>query len=166
MLCTVRYTPSPKLLYSRPCIYFTRAVFRGGQGAAPPGQSPKTIGAHFLENAKYFITILTKSLCGTAKLLFYHYVRFFLQNLPKMCILWVCLPASEMAGKRLLSSSFSGGGFATSVHARHSGFALTLGPQQKNPRYGPVHTTSLNTTLNKSFIKNQTVTCTTPAFAL
>jgi hypothetical protein len=27
-------------------------------------------------------------------------VRFLLQNLPKMCILWVCL-AYEMAGKRL-----------------------------------------------------------------
>jgi hypothetical protein len=47
------------------------------------------------------ITILTKSLCCAAKLLFYHYVRFFLPNLPKRCILWVCLSASEMAGKRL-----------------------------------------------------------------
>jgi hypothetical protein len=35
----------------------------------------------FLRKAKYFITILTKSLCGVVKLLFYHYVIFFQQNL-------------------------------------------------------------------------------------
>jgi hypothetical protein len=35
----------------------------------------------FLRKAEYFITILTKSLCGAAKLLFYHDVRFFLPNL-------------------------------------------------------------------------------------
>jgi hypothetical protein len=33
--------------------------------------------------------------------------KVFLQNLPKMCVLWVCLSASEMAGKRLGASSFS-----------------------------------------------------------
>jgi hypothetical protein len=83
--------------------YQSRAVFRGGGGAAAPqGKSHPTNFLHiFLGKAKYSITILTKSLCGTAKLLFYHYIRFFLQNLPKMCILWVCLSASEMAGKCL-----------------------------------------------------------------
>jgi hypothetical protein len=58
-----------------------RAVFRGGAGQ----NSQTNFFAHFLGKAKYFITILTKSLCGVAKLHFYHYVRFFLQNLPKLC---------------------------------------------------------------------------------
>jgi hypothetical protein len=57
-----------------------------GQGKS----HPKKCWQIFLGKAKYFITILTKSLCGAAKLLFCHSVRFFQQNLPKMCIfsLW------------------------------------------------------------------------------
>jgi hypothetical protein len=81
-----------------------RAVFRGGAGSRGPPRAKvthKLFGTFCLGKAKYFITILTKSLCGVAKLLFYHYVWFCLQNLPKMCILWVCLSASEMAGKCL-----------------------------------------------------------------
>jgi hypothetical protein len=54
-------------------------------------------GTFFLEKAKCFITILTK----WVNYFFITYVRFFLQNLPKICILWVCLSASEMVGKRL-----------------------------------------------------------------
>jgi hypothetical protein len=78
------------------------------EGGRPQG-SHKNIFLHILlGKAKYFITILTRSLCGAAKLLFYHYVRFFLPNWPKMCILWACLSVSdEMAGKRLGESSFS-----------------------------------------------------------
>jgi hypothetical protein len=54
--------------------------------------------------AEVFLNVVSHFLgkaCGAAKLLFYHYVRFFLQNLPKLCILWVGLSDSERAGKRL-----------------------------------------------------------------
>jgi hypothetical protein len=54
----------------------------GGPGdVAHPGQkSQKNLFALFLGKAKYFITILTKSNYGAAKLLFYHNIRFFLQK--------------------------------------------------------------------------------------
>jgi hypothetical protein len=43
-------------------------------GCTPPLYAPQ--GKSHPKNAKYFITILTKSLCGMAKLLFYHYIIY------------------------------------------------------------------------------------------
>jgi hypothetical protein len=116
----------------------------GGARGPRQGKSHPTNFLHiFLGKAKYFITIL-KSLCGTAKLLFYQYVRIFQQNLPKICILWVCLSASEMVGKclweHLAFQNFPDPtlGFAPLVLALTTR-ASPSAPQQKNPRYGPAN---------------------------
>jgi hypothetical protein len=124
------------------CCY-TGPYLEGTGGLAPPRAKVTNFLHIFLGKAKYFITILTKSLCGAAKLLCHHYIRFFLQNLPKMCILWVCLSASEMAGKRLWEHLAFQNFLIPNPRLRtfgarlnDSGFAV--GPhQQKTPKYGP-----------------------------
>jgi hypothetical protein len=68
----------PPVYLSFITIHDPGPYLEGGRGAvALQDKSHKQICLHiFLVKAKYFITILTKSLCGVAKLLFYHYVRF------------------------------------------------------------------------------------------